>query len=98
MTYLDELTMAIERNHGCAAHLEEFVPVTVVHMGGIAWEGDVGIFLLDGHPKARLCYAWGVPSDDEAKSREVTTILGIAPVTSAEAAVRKAIETRAGLN
>jgi hypothetical protein len=98
MTYLDDLTMTIERDHGCEAHLEQFVPVTVVHMGGIAWEGEVGIFLLTGHPRARRCYAWGVPADDEAKSREITTILEIPPVTSAESAVRKAIESRAGMN
>jgi hypothetical protein len=94
MTYVDDLAAAIGRTHGCKAHLEEFVPVTATRLGGVAWEGDVGIFLLDGHPKARRCYAWGYPSDDEASSRDIITVLELPPVVSAETAVRSALESR----
>jgi hypothetical protein len=95
MTYLDDLTMAIAQRHGCEAHLEGFVPVTLVRLGGIEWDGDVGIFLLDGHPRARRCYAWGSPQDDEAGPRDIKTVLEVAPVLSAEAAVRSAIDSGA---
>ena len=96
MTYLDDLTMAIAQRHGCEAHLEGFVPVTVVRLGGIEWDGDVGIFLISGHPQARRCYAWGVPEGDEAGSRDITTILEVPPVVSAETAVKSALASRAG--
>ncbi len=91
MTYLDDLKVAIEERYGCEAHLEGFVPVTVARLGGVAWDGEVGIFLLSGHPDAKRCYAWGLPDDDEAGSREITTVLEISPVDSAEAAVKAAI-------
>lgn len=96
MTYLDDLTMAIEQKHGCEAHLEGFVPVTVAQLGGVVWDGEVAIFLLNGHPTARRCYAWGLPADDEATSREITTILEVAPVVSAETAVTAALASKAG--
>jgi hypothetical protein len=91
MTYLDELRNAVEKSAKCSAHFEQFTPVHETDLGEIVWQGDVAIFLLDGHPKARRCYAWGFPTDDEAKSREVTTILEIPPVVSALTAVRAAI-------
>jgi len=95
MTYLDDLAAAIGRTHGCGAHLEGLVPVTVVQLGGIVWEGEVAIFLLDGHPRAKRCYAWGVPSDDEAASREIITVLELPPVVSAETAVKSALASKA---
>lgn len=90
MDYISDLRRAIGRNHGCEAHLEQIVPVTETHLGGIVWQGDVAIFLVEGHPEARRCYAWGTPSDDQATSREITTVLEIPPVTTPEAAVKAA--------
>ncbi len=96
MTYLDDLTATIGRKYGCEAHLEGFVPVAVTQLGGIAWEGDVGIFLLNGHPEAKRCFAWGVPDDDEAASRDITTVLELPPVVSAETAVKAFLASKAG--
>jgi len=90
MDYISDLRNAIARDHGCEAHLEQIVPVTETHLGAVAWDGDVAIFLLSGHPKARRCFAWGIPDNDEAESREITTVLEIPPVNSAEAAVKAA--------
>jgi hypothetical protein len=95
MTYVDDLALAIGRTHGCEAHLEEFVPVTLVRLGGIEWDGEVGIFLLTGHPRARRCYAWGTPRSDEAGPRDITTVLELPPVVSAETAVRSVLASRA---
>jgi hypothetical protein len=95
MTYVDDLAMAIGRTHGCEAHLEGFVPVTLVRLGGIEWDGEVGIFLLTGHPQARRCYAWGLPKDDEAGPRDITTVLELPPVVSAETAVRSVLASKA---
>ena len=91
MTYVDDLALAIGRTHGCEAHLEAFVPVTLVRLGGIEWDGEVGIFLLTGHPRARRCYAWGSPRSDEAWPRDIVTVLELPPVVSAETAVKSAL-------
>jgi hypothetical protein len=95
MTYVDDLALAIGRTHGCEAHLEAFVPVTLVRLGGIEWDGEVGIFLLAGHPRARRCYAWGFPRSDEAGPRDITTVLELPPVVSAETAVKSALASKA---
>jgi hypothetical protein len=94
MTYLEDLTAAVEHDQSCTAHFEQFTPVHETYLGEIEWEGDVAIFLLEGHPKARRCYAWGSPTDDEAKSRKITTILEIPPVVSATTAVQAALESK----
>jgi hypothetical protein len=90
MDYISALKQAIGKEHGCEAHLEQLVPVAETHLGEISWEGDVAVFRIDGHLRARRCYAWGVPDDDEAESRKITTVLEIPPVNSAETAVRAA--------
>src|SRR5471032_3020351 len=94
MTYMDELQKAVEQRGGCVAHFEQFTPVHETSFGEIVWEGDVAVFLLEGHPRARRCYAWGFPSDDEAAQWKMTTVLGVAPVVSAETAVKAAIAVR----
>jgi hypothetical protein len=95
MDYISDLKRAIGKNHGCEAQLEQIEHVMETRLGGIIWEGNVAIFLLTGHPKARRCYAWGVPSGDEAQSREITTVLELPPVTSAESAVKAAAAAKA---
>jgi hypothetical protein len=94
MTYLDELKMAVEQISGCKAHFEQFTPVQEDSLGEIVWDGHVAVFMLEGHPKARRCYAWGFPTDEEAKSRDITTVLEIPPVVSAETAVKAAIASK----
>jgi hypothetical protein len=94
MTYLDDLSEAVADKTGCEAHFMRFERVAVASMGEIAWDGDVAVFGLVGHPTARRCYAWGTPTDDEATKRVITTIPEIAPVISAETAVRAALAAR----
>jgi hypothetical protein len=57
-TYIDALQRIITEIHGCSsehwdtAHVREVIGETVI------WEGDVEIFYVFGHPKARRCFAW----------------------------------------
>jgi len=51
----------------------------------------VEVFEIHGHPKAPKVYAWAHETDDPKKPRRHVTVLHIAPVTSAAAAVRAAI-------
>ena len=92
MTYLEELETVIVKLHGCEARAVETVPVEEVYRGRIIWKGDVTVFELTGSNRAKRCYAWGLP--DELGALEITTILEIAPVTSAEMAVKVAIASR----
>lgn len=89
MDYLAEVELAITRLHGCKARHERTVPVREVFRGRTAWEGQVEIYALTGHPKAKRCYAWGHLKDDG--NPEITTVLEIPPVVSPETAVRTAI-------
>ena len=75
---------AIRTTHGANARLLDREQVLERFQGETVWEGEVLVFELEGHPTARLCYAWEVDG-------EVTAVLGEPPVDSAQAAVRAAI-------
>lgn len=88
--YFAELVEAIRAVHGLeAVHLAS-VPVKEVFRGETAWEGEVEVFTVSGHPKATQCFAWGVRSADN-KGWEVTTVLGVPPITTPQTAVKAAI-------
>lgn len=53
--------------------------------GRVLWAGNVEVFALLGHDEALRCYAWGYAST--SGQWEVTTVLAIPPVVSAETAV-----------
>jgi hypothetical protein len=92
--YLSELRKAIKAVHGCDAAHVETVPVKEVFRGEIAWQGDVEVFAVTGHAKAKQCFAWGVRRDDD-KGWDITAVLGIPPVVTPELAVKAAIVAHA---
>ncbi len=92
---ITELKDAIRATHGCESLHVESVPVKEVFEGETALEGTVEVFDLVGHPKAKRAYAWSYRDGDQTKS---ITVLQIAPVNSAEAAVRVAIASKARSN
>lgn len=51
--------------------------------GKTLWYGDVEVFELIGHPKAKRCYAW-----THSQPEEFITILELPPVTDAQSAVK----------
>jgi hypothetical protein len=92
--YLSELRKAIKAVHGLdAAHIQT-VPVKEVFRGEVAWQGEVEVFNVTGHAKAKQCFAWGVRRADD-KGWDVTAVLGVPPVTSPELAVKAAIAAHA---
>ncbi|MDQ3621211.1 MAG: hypothetical protein M3463_01785 [Verrucomicrobiota bacterium] len=90
--YIRRLGEAIKSTHGCTARHVGTKPVVEVFRGEVAWDGDVEVFNISGHPKARRCYAWGY--DDEGTFR-ITAVLELPPVDSPEAAVKVAIAAKA---
>ena len=79
---------AILATHHAKAKFLTREKVKDTFMGDTVWEGEVLVFDLEGHPTARLCYAWEVDG-------QVTAVLGEGPVKSAKLAVRAAIAAEA---
>ena len=75
--------------HGCESTWIEAVPVTEMFEDEVAWDGEVQVFALRGHPKAERAYAWSYAT--EGDRRRFVTVLGIGPVQDALTAVRASI-------
>jgi len=67
------------------------VPVKETFQGKTVWEGIVEVFEIHGDTRTNRIYAWSHDADDPKKPKRHVTVLHIAPVTSAAAAVRAAI-------
>lgn len=61
------LREAIRHMHDCDAVFVEWVVAHDVHEGQVAWEREVGVFSLVGHPKASRAYAWSEPGKGMAR-------------------------------
>jgi hypothetical protein len=92
MDYLGELRSTIRRLHRCEASHTRTEPVREVVNGQVMWEGKVEVFAIVGHDQALRCYAWG--HLHESGKWEVTTVLAIPPVVSAQSAVLAAFVAR----
>jgi hypothetical protein len=77
--------------HNCSATWRESVPVHEVFKGQTVWKGDVEVFDLQGHPKAKRAYGWSHPEGPDDQGERFVTVLEIPPVVSAETAVRVSI-------
>ena len=86
--YLAHLQKAIKASHGCDSKHVERVPVREVYLGQTAWEGNVEVFDLIKHAKAKRCHAWAY---DIPSGSRTMAVLEIPPVNSPATAVRGAI-------
>jgi hypothetical protein len=77
--------------HNCSATWRESVPVHEIFNGKTIWQGEVEVFDLTGHPKAKRCYGWSHPEGDDNKGERFVAVLEIPPVRSPETAVKIAI-------
>jgi hypothetical protein len=92
MEYIPELRETIRRLHKCDASHTRTETVKQVINGQVLFDGRVEVFALSGHDRALRCYAWG--HLHENAQWEVTTVLAIPPVISAETAVLAAIAAK----
>jgi len=81
---------AVQKLHKCRAKFRKVVHVVERFEGQIAWEGDVHVFGLEGHPTASRCYAWS-STIEGSKIRKFYAVLHVPPVTSPLEAVRASI-------
>ena len=86
--YVEHLQKAIRATHGANSKHVETVPVVEMFKGAVAWQGEVEVFDLLDHPKAKRCYAW---SYDLATGSRTLAVLQLPPVISPQTAVKVAI-------
>lgn len=91
MDYIGELKKVFRRLHGCEAEHAVTVPVKEVFQGQTVWEGEVEVFNLRGHPKAKRGYAWAHATGEDDKGKRYVAVLEFPPVGSAQTAVSAAI-------
>ena len=91
--YIERLQMVIRQLHKCDAEHTGTEPVKEVFRGETVWEGDVEVFKVTGHPRAKRAYAW---SEYQGTLQErFTAVLEIRPVKSALDAVKVSIVAHA---
>ena len=66
---VDQLKEAVENMHGGTATFAQSVPVRETFERQTAWQGEVYIFDLAGHPTATRAYAWSSPIEGSTKRR-----------------------------
>ena len=81
--YIERLKQVIFHLHKASAMHAGSVPVEEIFRGKTLWKGDVEVFDLTGHPKAKRCYGWTY-----GEPEEFITILELPPVTDAQSAVK----------
>jgi hypothetical protein len=86
--YIERLQQVIFHLHKADSTWVESVPVHEVFQGKTVWQGDVEVFDLRNHPKAKRAYAWSYRADNDEK---FTAVLEIPPVVDALTAVRVSI-------
>jgi len=84
-TYIDRLRQVIEQMLRCDASHVESVHVHETFRGKIVWEGDVEVFAISKHPKAKTCYAW---SWQDGPVEHIATVLRLPPVKTPADAVK----------
>lgn len=85
--YIERLKMAVEHLHNCSARHVSTVPVHETFQGQTVWQGEVEVFDLTGHPKAKRCYGWSHLDGAKDESERFVAVLEIPPVDSAQKAV-----------
>jgi hypothetical protein len=89
--YIAQVQVAVSQLHNCGATWRETVLVQEVFQGKTIWQGDVEVFDLHGHPKAKRAYAWSHLDGPKDECTRFVAVLEIPPVTSPETAVKVAI-------
>ena len=89
--YIARVQVALMQLHNCGAAWRETVPVHEVFLGQTVWQGEVEVFDLNGHPKAKHAYAWSHREGKDDQGERFVAVLEIPPVVSPVTAVRASI-------
>jgi len=83
--------MVIRQLHGCDSTHVKTVPVHEVFRGKTVWQGEVEVFNVTGHAKAKRCYVWSHREGPNDTGERFVAVLEIPPVVSPQTAVKAAI-------
>ena len=83
--------VAVSQLHNCGAVWRQTVPVHEVFRGQTVWQGEVEVFDLNGHPKAKRAYAWSHREGSNDEGERFIAVLEIPPVESPKTAVQASI-------
>jgi len=86
--YIAQVQVAVSQLHNCGATWRETVPVHEVFNGQTIWQGDVEVFDLHNHPKAKCAYAWNHLDGKRDQRTRFVAFLEISPVVSPKTAVQ----------
>jgi hypothetical protein len=89
--YIARLQQVIFHLHHSDSVWIETVPVHEVFNGKTLWRGNVEVFTLSSHPKAKRAYGWSHVAGNDDTDERFVTVLEIPPVISAETAVKVAV-------
>lgn len=89
--YLARVQVAVSQLHNCGALWRETVPIHEIFQGQTVWQGEVEVFDLTGHPKAKRAYAWSHREGLNDEGERFVTVLEVPPVESPITAVRASI-------
>lgn len=81
--YIEHLRQVIFQLHQTTSIWIKSVRVEGIFRGRTPWKGDVEVFDLTDHPKAKRCYGWTF-----GKPEHLVTVLELPPVTDAKSAVK----------
>lgn len=90
--YLWNLTEAIARMHDCSVSHSETTRVIEKVGDEFAFNGDVEVFDLEGHPKATKAFGWAW--EDDAGEVQYIGILNVPPIDYPREAVQAAIVSK----
>lgn len=85
--YIARIEAGIMQLHGCGAIWHKTVAVHEVIRGQTVWKGEVQVFNLKGHSKAKRAYVWSYRDGKTDGNERFVTVLEIPPVESALTAV-----------
>lgn len=87
--YFDSLEAAIAIGHQCqGVHRATVFVHERTQYGLTVWKGNVEVFDLKAHPRAKMCYAWRYTEGNRSK---IFTVLGNKLIDSAQRAVQATI-------
>jgi hypothetical protein len=86
------IRLAISQTHGCDSVHVGTVPVRETFQGRTTvWNGDVEVFSLINHPKAKRLYAWAHLDGPKDDKKRFVAVLELPPVKDAKTAVQASI-------
>jgi len=89
--YIAALRLAIAQMHHCESVWLRTEHVHETSQGQTVWHGDVEVFSLIRHPKARYAYAWAHLEGQKDERTRYFAVLELPPVKHAKTGVRASI-------